>query len=143
MVVRKLEANTVTQKKDTPDNPAIYGYKKVIDQGLRSNSPWQVLAACTFGTALLVTLLTMRGMRRQGDTLDLTILSIVVAVSFVFGLAIGLTVLAYFKYKRLRTAEAPVPFWLRLLFDGQPLKLVFIGIPLLFIIAIAIGVMIP
>ena len=122
------------------DNPAIYAHYDVIDRNLKSKSPWLVLAACTFGTPLIVSLAAMRGTRRQGEKLDPSVLPIIVGVSTVIGLAIGLTVVAHSKYKHLQTTKVPVPFWLRLLFDGQPMKLIFVGIPLIFIVAIAIGV---
>ena len=122
------------------DNPVIYGHYKVIDRGLRSKSPWLVLVACTFGTPLLVSIAAMRDMRNQGKKLDPSVVPIIVGVSTVIGLAIGLTILAHYKYKHLQTTKAPVPFWLRLLFDGQPMKLIAVGIPLIFIVAIAIGV---
>ena len=112
-----------------------------LDSMLSSGQPWKIIAGATVGTPILTTMLLARGLRSQGDSVSPYILGGVFIAATVFGFLIGITVVGFRHHKALRQAGRRVPWLLRLLFDGQPLKLMFVGLPLLFVLAIACGIL--
>lgn len=110
--------------------------KKQIDVMLGSNNPWLVLLGCTFGTPALTAVFLGRSLRRDANLDGVT--PFVFACILGSAALIGLTVVGFQKYKTMKSNSILPPMILRAVFDGQPLKLLFL-VPILIIILLVVA----
>jgi hypothetical protein len=110
-----------------------------LDSLVSSKNGYKILAGTTLGTPFLTALCLSKGLRRSGDGITPIAFGIVIGIATVVGFVTGLTVIAHNRFKLLRANGSEIPWLFRLLFEGQPLKIVFVGIPLLFVVAIICG----
>ncbi|MCG8651317.1 MAG: hypothetical protein MI861_15870 [Pirellulales bacterium] len=112
-----------------------------LDSLVSSESGFKILVGTTLGTPFLTAFCLAKGLRRFGDEITPVAFGIAIGLATVVGLFTGLTVIAYKRFQRMSKDGSVIPWHYRLMFEGQPMKLVFVGIPLLFVGAIVCGIL--
>ncbi|MEM7474544.1 MAG: hypothetical protein AAF483_06070 [Planctomycetota bacterium] len=104
---------------------------------MSSNKPDRIIAGCVLGTLVITGVSLLRIMQNEGE-FSFIVLLIAMPIATALGCAIGCTVVGYQKYRQLRANNRAAPWFYRLFFDGQPLKLI-LAVPMLAIVSIVVA----